>query len=68
MAVPHMAMSDCKLLFLAYAGKGQQGSGPLSGRCMNTAQVCLLASGLPSIVYGTATSVVSVLTISLRCF
>lgn len=66
MAVSHVAVSDTKLLFLAYAGKGQQGSGPWSGRCMNTAQVWLLASGLPGIASGTATSVVSLLIISLR--
>lgn len=66
MAVSHMAVSDAELLFLAYASKGQQGSGPWSGRCMNIAQVCLLASGLSSIASGTAASVVSLLIISLR--
>lgn len=33
----HMAVSYAKLLFLAFAGKGQQGSGPRIGRCMNIA-------------------------------
>lgn len=67
-AASHVAVFDARLLFLAYAGKVQQGSGPGSGRHMNTAQVWLLASGLPSIASGTATSVVSLLIISLHCF
>lgn len=66
MAVSHVAVSDAKLLFLAYASKGQQGSGPWSGRCKNTTQAWLLASGHPSIVSGTATNVVSLFIISLH--